>query len=149
MAGFWRRAAAAAIDGAVLLATLGNVGIVIALVTGARVPNLREIGVDYLVELALGGKPVVLLGLGLAAAVGGLYFLLFHAMSGQTIGKRAVRIRVISTYGRSIGLRGAAIRLGGCALGALMLSLGFVWIAFDREKRGLHDWLAGSYVVRA
>lgn len=149
MAGFWRRAAAATIDGGVLFATLGLLGLVIALVTGARVPNLREIGLDYVVELALGGKPAVLLGLALAGAVAVLYFLFFHAMSGQTIGKRAMRIRVISTYGRSIGLRGAAIRLGGCALGALMLSLGFVWIAFDREKRGLHDWLAGSYVVRA
>ncbi len=149
MAGFWQRAAAAAIDGGVLFVTLGILGVVIALVTGARIPNLREIGLDYVIELALGGQPAVVLGLALATGVGVLYFLLFHAMSGQTLGKRALRIRVISAYGRSIGLRGATIRLGGCALGALMLSLGFVWIAFDREKRGLHDWLAGSYVVRA
>jgi uncharacterized RDD family membrane protein YckC len=29
------------------------------------------------------------------------------------------------------------------------LALGFLWIGFDREKRGLHDWLADTYVVRA
>ena len=31
---------------------------------------------------------------------------------------------------------------------AATLGLGFAWIGFDREKRGLHDWLAGTYVVR-
>ena len=29
------------------------------------------------------------------------------------------------------------------------LGLGFFWIGFDSEKRGLHDWLAGTYVVKA
>jgi uncharacterized RDD family membrane protein YckC len=28
------------------------------------------------------------------------------------------------------------------------LFLGFLWIGFDSEKRGLHDWIAGTYVVR-
>ena len=33
-------------------------------------------------------------------------------------------------------------------LGVATLGLGFIWIAFDSEKRGLHDWLAGTYVVK-
>jgi uncharacterized RDD family membrane protein YckC len=24
-----------------------------------------------------------------------------------------------------------------------------LWIGFDREKRGLHDWIADTYVVKA
>jgi uncharacterized RDD family membrane protein YckC len=30
----------------------------------------------------------------------------------------------------------------------MTLSLGYLWIAFDAEKRGLHDWIAGTYVIR-
>jgi uncharacterized RDD family membrane protein YckC len=27
--------------------------------------------------------------------------------------------------------------------------LGFLWVGFDSEKRGLHDWIAGTYVIKA
>jgi uncharacterized RDD family membrane protein YckC len=27
--------------------------------------------------------------------------------------------------------------------------LGFFWVGFDSEKRGLHDWIAGTYVIKA
>ena len=30
----------------------------------------------------------------------------------------------------------------------VLLALGLLWIGFDREKRGLHDWLADTYVVK-
>ncbi len=29
-----------------------------------------------------------------------------------------------------------------------MLSLGFIWIAFDSKRQGWHDKIAGTYVVR-
>jgi len=32
---------------------------------------------------------------------------------------------------------------------ALVLGLGFIWIAFDTRKQGWHDKLAGTVVVRA
>ena len=41
-------------------------------------------------------------------------------------------------------LRGWAVLLGVALLG-----MGLLWIGFDREKRGLHDWLAGTYVIRS
>jgi uncharacterized RDD family membrane protein YckC len=28
------------------------------------------------------------------------------------------------------------------------LGLGFLWIGFDSEKRGLQDWVSGTYVVK-
>ena len=31
---------------------------------------------------------------------------------------------------------------------AATLFLGFLWIGFDSEKRGLQDWIAGTYVIR-
>ena len=41
------------------------------------------------------------------------------------------------------------LRTSGYVLSAVLFSLGFLWIGFDREKRGLHDWIAGTYVIRA
>lgn len=149
VAGFWRRAAAGAIDALIIVFTLGVLGTILALLLGARIPNLREIGVDYLVERALAGGAGIVLAHVCGLMVALLYFLWFHAMSGQTVGKRLLRIRVITQYGKPLGFARAAARLLGYALSGLMLSLGFVWIGFDREKRGLHDWLAGTYVVRS
>ena len=39
-------------------------------------------------------------------------------------------------------------RTAGYLAGLATLSLGFLWIGFDAEKRGLHDWIAGTYVIR-
>ena len=47
-----------------------------------------------------------------------------------------------------IGLIQGYIKDGGLVLGLAIAVLGFLWIAFDSEKRGWHDWLAGTYVVK-
>lgn len=39
------------------------------------------------------------------------------------------------------------VRCLGYSLSAATLSLGFIWIAFDKNKRGLHDYLVGTAVV--
>ena len=40
-------------------------------------------------------------------------------------------------------------RCAGYLAGVVTLFLGFLWVGFDSEKRGLHDWIAGTYVIRA
>lgn len=35
----------------------------------------------------------------------------------------------------------------GKAISGLLLSLGFLWILFDRDKQGWHDKLMSTYVV--
>ncbi|HEY4989416.1 MAG TPA: AIR carboxylase family protein, partial [Opitutaceae bacterium] len=47
----------------------------------------------------------------------------------------------------AIGKPGA-INAGPFAASVLALGLGFIWIAFDREKQGWHDKIAGTVVVR-
>ena len=42
----------------------------------------------------------------------------------------------------------ALVRTAGYVVSVASLGLGFLWIAFDSEKRGLHDWMAGTYVVK-
>jgi uncharacterized RDD family membrane protein YckC len=62
--------------------------------------------------------------------------------------------RFVSSEGLAVrpfmtGLLEAMARLTTARAGAVTLGLGFLWIGFDSEKRGLHDWLSGTYVVKA
>jgi uncharacterized RDD family membrane protein YckC len=100
-------------------------------------------------NMALAGGAAGPAALAMGAAVAGLYFFIFHALRGQTPGKRLLGVKVIDAWGERPSLGRAALRTVGYAASALLCSIGFLWIGFDREKRGLHDWLAGTYVVAA
>jgi uncharacterized RDD family membrane protein YckC len=40
------------------------------------------------------------------------------------------------------------VRALACFISLIALGLGFFWIAFDAEKQGWHDKIAGTVVVR-
>jgi uncharacterized RDD family membrane protein YckC len=70
-------------------------------------------------------------------------------MFGATPGKGLLGLRVIGgVRRRGLGLSLAFLRLCGMMVSGVLLGLGFVMIAFTRDKRGLHDHLAGTAVVR-
>ena len=50
--------------------------------------------------------------------------------------------------GAPIGLREAALRYIGYWVNALTLGIGYLFIAFRKDKRGLHDLIAGTSVDR-
>jgi len=75
------------------------------------------------------------------------YFVLFHGMEGRTIGKWLLGLRVVGENRRPITY-GQAIVRSGSYLWSLIFGLGFFWVLFHREKRGWHDLLAGTWVVR-
>jgi uncharacterized RDD family membrane protein YckC len=76
------------------------------------------------------------------------YFVGFWATTGQTPGKMVMGIKVISTDGQSVSWGKAILRYFGFIISGLVLSLGFVWAAFDAKRQGWHDKIAGTYVVR-
>ena len=133
--GFARRFVAAAVDGAVLIVLSLSVTAVTALVLGAPLPSLKEIGPDLLVAGVLDRNPMAVGAIGLFFGLAVLYQLYFASMSGQTIGMRLVGIRVISSRGRAPVV---SVLPGG---------LGWLWAIFDREHRALHDHVAGTYVI--
>jgi len=59
----------------------------------------------------------------------------------------AVAIRVVRTDGRPVGVGAALLRLVGYLFSTLLLFAGFLMIAFDRQRRGMHDRLADTIVV--
>jgi uncharacterized RDD family membrane protein YckC len=146
--GFWRRAAAAAVDLGILCLVLLPVTLL-----GGKLLQIPwpagGLGLDVVVEALVSGHPMILGVLVAWSLLAFLYFFLFLAARGQTPGKRLVRARVITSSGTAPGPLRALGRTASYAVSGLLLSLGFLWIGFDRHKRGLHDWLAGTYVVRA
>ena len=105
-----------------------------------------------------------------------LYFFIGFAWKGQTIGASVMQVMIIRSDGKPLGVLGAMARVIGLliyvliAAGGLILAyafrdnpaiaaaaiggalvtaaFGFIWAAFDRHRRTLHDRIAGTIVVR-
>lgn len=78
-----------------------------------------------------------------------LYYVLLIGLQGQTLGKMVLHIRVIDARGNAPGIGRAILRETlGKLVSAVGLLLGYLWIIWDREKRGWHDYIAGTWVVR-
>ncbi len=76
-----------------------------------------------------------------------LYHILLWSWRGQTVGKMAVHVRVLSRDGGRVSLGRSALRLLGYFASTAPQLLGRVMALFDRERRTLHDHLAGTVVV--
>ena len=76
-----------------------------------------------------------------------MYFIYFHAVTGQTVGKLVCGLHVVTAAGaRPLGWGRSIVRCVGYFLSSF-LYMGFLWVVFNRNKRGWHDYLAGSMVV--
>lgn len=88
---------------------------------------------------------------GLQTLLGVAYFCYFWSSygGGQTLGMRALNIKVVKTDGSQLDLVGAFLRYVGLFISVAVLLIGVIWAAFDAQKQGWHDKIAGTYVVRA
>jgi uncharacterized RDD family membrane protein YckC len=69
---------------------------------------------------------------------------------GQTIGKRALRIRVVDLEGGAqLGFRRACLRHLCRVVSSLPCFLGYAWVLWSRERQTWHDLLSGAVVVEA
>jgi uncharacterized RDD family membrane protein YckC len=76
------------------------------------------------------------------------YTLLEGGAAGQTLGKKALGIRVIDfNAGGSIGYGRAAVRYLGRIVSSIPCLLGYLWMLWDKEKQTWHDKFATSVVV--
>jgi uncharacterized RDD family membrane protein YckC len=76
------------------------------------------------------------------------YFALCHGTAGQTLGKRLLGARVLDESGAPIGYLRALGRCVASIVAALPFGIGLVMAGLRRDRRGLHDLLAGTRVVR-
>jgi uncharacterized RDD family membrane protein YckC len=149
--GFWRRAIAALLDAAVVIPLALLVTWLVSAATGVHLPpgHVKLVDIDLWIDLILATEPALVMGLVLTAAIAVLYLLVFQITLGRTLGMRVVRIKIIDVYGERPSPARCAARCAGYIASLATLMLGFLWMGFDSEKRGLHDWIAGTYVIRA
>jgi uncharacterized RDD family membrane protein YckC len=149
VAGFFERALAGLVDGIIVLPLFLLLAWAGSAVTGIRIPPARELNLDLIVGLLVEKNGPIIFWSVLLVILTFLYCFIFVGTRGQTPGKRLVGVRVVTWYGEPPTLARALVRTCGYLVSAALLWLGFIWIGFDREKRGLHDWIAGTYVVRS
>ncbi len=134
-AGFWRRFAAAFIDGI----ALNIVVFPIALVTGFSAGLTGH-------HAAVTGAQFVSQGFGLVA--GWLYYSLLESSQYQaTLGKMALGIIVTDLDGNRITWGRATGRHFGKFVSALTCLIGYLMAGFTESKQALHDMMAGCLVV--
>ena len=120
-AGFWRRFAALFLDGLILAVP----GVILILLLNDDLAQFLALIVDLSYFAYLEGGP-----------------------AGQTIGKKALGIRVIDLKaGGPIGYGRGVIRYLGRIISTIPLLLGYFWMLWDGEKQTWHDKFAGSIVV--
>jgi uncharacterized RDD family membrane protein YckC len=110
----------------------------------------------------------ILLGSVVALAVYGIYSVVLNARTGQTLGKKALGIRVVRSDGRPCDWPAALKRalifpLGGSLVASLLGFLGVgigvplqfvfsfangIWPLFNKNRESLGDKLAGTRVVQ-
>jgi uncharacterized RDD family membrane protein YckC len=126
-AGFWIRFLAILIDGIIVAVVNSAIAAVLSLNTNGRS--------------------------GLQILLGLVYYVYFWSKSspwpGQTIGSKLLNIRVIRTDGSDLELSQSLIRYVGFFISAICLLIGLIWAAFDPNKQGWHDKIAGTYVIKA
>jgi uncharacterized RDD family membrane protein YckC len=77
------------------------------------------------------------------------YFPYFWKTRGQTPGMRAFQLYVVRDRdGGPISTGQAILRLIGYWIDGVVLYLGFIWILIDSRKRGWHDLIAGTVVIK-
>lgn len=136
-AGFWLRVVASLLDSVVVFILQLICGVVLG-ASGALLGGLDN------------GDGAVAIIIWLFTTVLGLaYYVIFTGSCGQTLGKMALRIKVIRKDGNELGYGGATLRETiGKFVSGIILGIGYLMVAFDERKQGLHDKIAGSYVIK-
>ncbi|MGE0548650.1 MAG: RDD family protein [Kofleriaceae bacterium] len=151
VAGFWKRLVAAVVDLFVVVPAALFITLIVGKIAGVTLPpsNLRVLDLDMWIDLMLGADPALIMGFVLTLAIGTAYALVFQIALGRTLGMRLLKLKIIDVYGDRPSPARCVVRCAGYLAGVATLFLGFLWIGFDSEKRGLQDWIAGTYVIRA
>jgi len=121
------------VSSAVFTLALAAISYVVQIVTGKQVSWNRQ---DILVVI-------------LYVAWEFFYFGYSWAVSGRTFGMAVLGVRVVRADGVAAEPRRGVVRSLVFPLSFLLFGLGFVGILVQRERRALHDLIAGTAVVYA
>ena len=133
-AGFWIRVVAAILDGVLVLLLQGMLGGILFLAgvfNGSANDSLAILVQIFTYLLSF------------------VYYIFFVGYCGQTPGKMAVRIKVIRCNNTPLTYPRAAYReLPAKFIAGIIFCIGYLMVAFDEQKQGLHDRMADTYVIK-
>ncbi len=139
VASFWGRVIAFALDALLVSGLLAAMLALAALVLGYDGEQVVEALAGGLTNLVVMSMLFFLLLL--------TYVTVFVRFGGQTLGKMLLGLRVVRLDGHSLTTWHAVRRAVGMLLAGLPGLGGFVWAAFDLNRRGWHDRIGGTLVV--
>jgi uncharacterized RDD family membrane protein YckC len=139
-AGFWIRFVAYFLDGLIV----GIPGLILVFIAAAisRPADGQPTG-------QVSGLVIVVYALWIIAGIA--YFVYFWTRpEGQTLGMKALHLRVVKTDGSQLTMGSAILRYIGMIVNSIIfgLPIGWIWAGFDKNKQGWHDKIAGTYVVK-
>lgn len=141
-AGFWIRVVAMLID-ALLLAVVGFfINMPIRMLLGFHIMNTP--GMIFPGLFAAFGM-IALVNLAISCA----YSVYFISQRGATIGMQILGLKVIRADGSQLNPTQALGRFGAYLINSFTFFIGFIIIAFDAEKRALHDYICNTRVIYA
>jgi uncharacterized RDD family membrane protein YckC len=131
--GFWIRLVAYIIDAILISIVMGVVAVALG-VNFMNAQNLEQYDPTFnLVSLVIGW----------------LYFALMESSErGATVGKMAMGLRVVTNEGQRLSFLNATGRYFAKIISAMILCIGFIMIGFTERKRGLHDMIASTLVIK-
>jgi Predicted membrane protein/domain len=89
-------------------------------------------------------------GQGIAGIIGIVYFIGMWGTTGQTVGMMPFGLRVVrNSDGGKLTWGNAILRFVGLIIAFVVIFIGVIWVAFDSRKRGWHDMIGGTVVVRS
>ena len=134
--GFWRRFAAVIVDFFAMLIPI----LLVSTLLRASIFFVTDIDLDVLNLI----ESIVTM------CMWWLYYSLFDSSSWQaTLGKRALRLKVVDLDGKRISFARASGRFFAKYLSALTFCIGYMLAGWTKRKRSLHDMIAKTYVIRA
>jgi uncharacterized RDD family membrane protein YckC len=134
--GFWIRLVATFVDNIIINILLFPVGLVLGVVLVLVGGKYSGLAIEAITRLA-----------GLAIMF--VYYGYFYAHKGATPGKMLCKLKVINVdTGANIGWGRAFLReTFGKFFSAIIIGVGFIMAGLRRDKRALHDFLAGTQVI--
>ena len=145
------RLAGALIDGALVYVLPWIVSLIVTSFTDV-IGRTFSVPLDYTVLAMLSIRLPALI---LVVGTPGLVFLfiaqiLMEGKTGQSVGKRLVRIRIVSIHtGQPIGIATAFARRAYRFVNVLPLGAGFLWPLWDKNRQTLADKLVDTVVVKS
>lgn len=134
--GFWIRVGAKIIDAVIMGVVSSLFSVVIAFIFISGDPDSMS---AVMVQVAI---------IFLNMLIGTAYTTFFLGKYGATLGKMALKLKVVRSDGEPLSYGRAFGRHFADLLSGLILYIGYIIAAFDEEKRALHDHICDTRVVR-